>query len=215
MSGHNFMWQNTENRTREKAAKMGRKKKALGRPDIEIHYSYTIYVNTSNPLKVCHQNIRGLFGKTQEVLCFLLSDPPHIICLTEHHLKEYEVNNILIDNYDSGARYCRTVHKNGGVCIFIHNSIKFDNILFEKYCIEKDMEVYDCKLIYTNIRIMVVTVYRSPTGNFDIFLQKLHNILSVHYSNKVEFIICGDVNINYLEKRDRRQQLDSLLRGYL
>jgi hypothetical protein len=38
-------------------------------------------VNASNPLKVCHHNIRGLFGKTQELLCSLLSDPPHIICL--------------------------------------------------------------------------------------------------------------------------------------
>jgi hypothetical protein len=54
-------------------------------------------VNTSNPLKVCHQNIRGLFGRkkknthTQELLCSLLSDPPHKICLIEHHLKEYEI----------------------------------------------------------------------------------------------------------------------------
>jgi hypothetical protein len=95
----------------------------------------SVTTNTSNPLKVCHQNIRGLTGKRQELFCSFLSDPPHIICLTEHHLKEYEVSNILIDNYVLGARYCRTVYKNGGVCIFIHNSIKFNNILLEKYCI--------------------------------------------------------------------------------
>jgi hypothetical protein len=41
----------------------------------------------------------------------------------------------------------------------------------------------------------------------DIILNKLCN-------NKAEFIICGDVNINYLENNDRRQQLDALLNTY-
>jgi hypothetical protein len=103
-------------------------------------------VNASNLLKVYHQNIRGLAGKTQELLCSLQFNPPHIICLTEHHLKEYEINNILIDNYDLGDRYCRTAFKNGGVCIFIHNSIKFNNVSLDKYCVEKDIEVSACKI---------------------------------------------------------------------
>jgi hypothetical protein len=60
----------------------------------------------------------------------------------------------------------------------------------------------------------VITVYRAPTGNFDTFLQKLDNILNIHNNSKSEFIICGDVNVNYLEKGDRRQQLDTLLSTY-
>lgn len=168
-------------------------------------------LNISNPLKVCHQNIRGLVGKTQELLCSLLSDLPHIVCLSEHHLKEFEINNILIDNYDLGAKYSRTSYENGGVCIFIHSSIKYNNISLEKYCVEKDIEVCACKLLLTNIKIIVLTIYRSPSGNFDIFLQNLDNILSSLYNKKSEFIICGDVNINYLENCDRRQQLDTLL----
>jgi hypothetical protein len=102
------------------------------------------------------------------------------------------------------AKYCRKTYKNGGVCIFIHNSIIFNNVLFEKYCVEKDVEVCACKLILTNIKIFVFTVYRSPSGNFDIFFQNL-DILSTHHNNKSEFVICGDVNINYLEKCDIRQ----------
>jgi hypothetical protein len=102
--------------------------------------SHSMVVNTSNLLKVCHQNIRGLFGKTEELLCSLLFDLPHIICLTEHQLNEYEINNILLDNYVMGAKYCRIIHKNGGVCIFIHSSIKFNNVSVAKYCVEKDIE---------------------------------------------------------------------------
>jgi hypothetical protein len=109
----------------------------------------------------------------------------------EHHLKEYEINNILIDNYDLGARYCRTTYKNGGVCIFIHNSIKFSNVSLDKYCVEKDVKVSACKLTPSNVKIIVITVYRAPTGNFDTFLQKLDNILNTHHNNKSEFIICS------------------------
>jgi exonuclease III len=60
----------------------------------------------------------------------------------------------------------------------------------------------------------VLAVYRSPIGNFKKFLQKLDNILSIFQNNKAEVIICGDVNINYLEYCDRRQQLDALLSTY-
>jgi hypothetical protein len=60
----------------------------------------------------------------------------------------------------------------------------------------------------------VLAVYRLPIWNFKKFLQKLNNIFSIFHNNKAEFIICGDVNINYLENCDRRQQLDALLSTY-
>ena len=54
----------------------------------------------------------------------------------------------------------------------------------------------------------------SPSGNFTIFLKNLDSILNTWYSNKIEFVICGDININYLEKWKKRQQLDALLKTY-
>jgi exonuclease III len=171
-------------------------------------------VNTNNLLKVCHQNIRGLLDKTEEFLSSLLFDPPHIICLEEHHLIDPDIDNVLIDNYVLGAKYCRKIHKNGGVCIFIHDSIKFSNTSIVKNCVEMDIEACAIKLISTNIKIIVLAVYRSPSGNFDKFLVKLDNILNTLQNNKSEFIICGDMNINYLENCDRRQQLDTLLSTY-
>jgi mitochondrial fission protein ELM1 len=35
------------------------------------------------------------------------------------------------------------------------------------------------------------------------------------YDNKSEFIICGDININYLENSDTRQQLDAFLSTFI
>jgi hypothetical protein len=117
---------------------------------------------TYNSFKVCHQNIRGLFGKMEQLLNSLLYDLPHIICLTEHHLNEYEINNIVIVNYVLGANYCRSIHKNGGICIFIHCSIMLKNVPAAKYCVEKDTEACAIKLTLTNFTAIILAVYRSP-----------------------------------------------------
>jgi hypothetical protein len=93
----------------------------------------------------------------------------------------------------------------------VHDSIEFSKVSVVTNCVEKDIEACVIKLISTNNKITVLTVYRSPSGNFDIFLEKLDNILNTLHNNKSEFIICGDVNINYLENCDKRQQLDVLL----
>jgi hypothetical protein len=39
--------------------------------------SQSMVFNISNLLKVCHQNIRGPSGKTEELLSSLLFDRPH------------------------------------------------------------------------------------------------------------------------------------------
>ena len=57
-------------------------------------------------------------GKTNEIILSLLTEAPHLICVTEHHLKNYEIDATLISNYKLGAKYCRKKLKNGGVCIY-------------------------------------------------------------------------------------------------
>jgi hypothetical protein len=86
----------------------------------------------------------------------------------------------------------------------------FKNVPIAKYCVE-NIEACAMKLTLTNITTIILAVFRSPIGNFNKFLRKLDNILGMLYNNKSEFIICGDVNINYLENCDTRQQLDAFL----
>jgi hypothetical protein len=69
------------------------------------------------------------------------SDLPHILCLTEHHTKQLELEHLLIENYNLGARYCRTLEK-GGVSIFVHKNLKFNKINLEDYCKDQDSEAF-------------------------------------------------------------------------
>ena len=95
----------------------------------------------SNLFKIYHQNIQGLKGKTNEIMLSLLTESPHLICLTEHHLKNCEIDAIPISNYKLGAKYCRKILKNCVVCIYIQEALKFTNISLQKHCKEQDAEI--------------------------------------------------------------------------
>ena len=62
--------------------------------------------------------------------------------------------------------------------------------------------------------ICVLTLYTAPSGNFIIFLLKLDTILQSLYTPMLRFIICGDININYINESVNKSQLDNLLLSY-
>lgn len=65
----------------------------------------------------------------------------------------------------------------------------------------------------SSANICILSVDRSPTGNFVYFLNALEYILILLYTNTTEFIICSAVNINYLNHNCKKQQLHGT--GYL
>jgi exonuclease III len=67
-----------------------------------------------NPLKIFHQNIRGLKEKINELMISFLNEEPSVICLTEHHLTDCKMDASHIPKYKLGASYCRKKSKNGG-----------------------------------------------------------------------------------------------------
>jgi len=42
-------------------------------------------------LHIYHQNIQGIKWKSDEILDFFYPVFPHIVCITEHHLNQYEI----------------------------------------------------------------------------------------------------------------------------
>jgi len=105
-----------------------------------LKHSYTTKQHVTNKrktkksgnLQLYHQNIRGLHNKTEELTTQWTKHFPHLLCFTEHHLKETEINNIHIENYTLGASYCRHSRTHGGVGIFVHNSLSYTTINLNK-----------------------------------------------------------------------------------
>jgi endonuclease/exonuclease/phosphatase family metal-dependent hydrolase len=59
-----------------------------------------------------------------------------------------------------------------------------------------------------------ICIFKSPAGNFYQFLKLLDIMLTSLYHPKTEFIICGDINVDYLLAKSRKQQLSHLLDSY-
>ena len=163
---------------------------------------------------IYHQNIHGLNGKTDELVISIASEMPHLICLTEHHLKDNEIDVVHIPNYILGARYCRTNLKCGGIGIYIHKNINYSNINLLSYCKEQDIEIVAVELKFTVKNVIVLCVYRAPGGNLDHFLDQLDSILNRLDNPKSECIICGDLNINFIANNIKKTKLENLLNTY-
>jgi len=98
--------------------------------------------------------------------------------------------------------------------MFIQDNIHYTNINMDRYSNEKDIEICAVKLHILSHTIVIITVYRSPTGNIAYFLNNLEAALNQVYSNTVDIILCGDFNTNYLSDNQNKQALSSLLTSY-
>jgi len=88
------------------------------------------------------------------------------------------------------------------------------SINMDRYTNEKDIEICAVKLHILSHTIIIITVYRSPTGNIAYFLNNLKATLNQVYNNTVDVILYGDFNINYLSDNQNKQALNSLLTSY-
>ena len=171
-------------------------------------------VPRNKTLKIFQQNIRGLGNKTNELHCHLHHDFPHILCISEHHLRESELHLTHLANYSLGASYCRKTFLKRGVSIFVYRNLKHNNINIDEYNINKDIEACAIQLDSTFNELCILAIYRSPRGDFTNFLKLLDLILQKLYNNKYNIIICDDVNINYLMDINKKSQLDAVLHSY-
>jgi hypothetical protein len=124
------------------------------------------------------------------------------------------MNNIVMENYMVGASFCRHYAVKGRTCIFVLNYKKFDTVNLDKYFVDIDIELCAVKIQNGSSYVYVLSVYRVPSGNFIKFLFKMDEVLKSLYTLKIEFIICGDFNIDYLTDNYRKNQLNSPLNSY-
>jgi hypothetical protein len=124
-----------------------------------------------------------------ELLCHLHHDPPRILCLTEHYLHRHELASLHIENYMLGS-YCyrKSKHKDG-VCISVHNSVKFTSLNTDSYYLGQDFEVGAIHVNSLCDKLCIWAIYRSPLGNFDTFLSNFDLILHKFLNLKFNFII--------------------------
>jgi len=66
----------------------------------------------------------------------------------------------------------------------------------------KYIEVCVLKLKSTFFNVCIMAVYRAPTGNFNLFLNRLDDITKTLYKVDLKLVVCGELNIDYLTNND-------------
>ena len=118
-----------------------------------------------NNVTIYHQNIRSVTNKSDELSIHLQSNHigPHLICLTEHHLKESKIAKFSLAGYKLASSFCRRESLGGGVCILITNKIMFQSIDLKQFCHEKTIEICAVKLHHKTTKLIIFLHLQSPS----------------------------------------------------
>lgn len=60
----------------------------------------------------------------------------------------------------------------------------------------------------------LMSIYRAPAGNFQVFITKLDAVLSNLFTANTDFILCGDFNVDYIIDSAHKKQLNFLLNSF-
>jgi hypothetical protein len=96
------------------------------------------------------------------------------------------------------------------VCVFfVKKDQCFNKIGISHHCKEQDLEICAVQLETKTSNLIILSLYRAPSGDFQQSLMVLDATLKYLYNPKTEFLVCGDINTDYL-KRERERERNSL-----
>jgi len=96
----------------------------------------------------------------------------------------------------------------------MHETRQCTNINLDEFYKEQDIEACVVKINLSSLTICILSIYRSPTGNFLHFLCTLESIHNFLHNKRIEIIICDDFNISYLNDNDKKSKLYNLFLSY-
>jgi len=110
-----------------------------------------------NSILLYHQNIRSVTNKHDKLSIHMQTHciDPQFICLTEHHLKVIEINNLSLKGYKLASEFCRKKFLGGGVRILINKKLRYSAMDLSQYCQEKTLEICAVKLNFKSLTLSV------------------------------------------------------------
>ena len=88
-------------------------------------------------------------------------------------------------------------------------------ITLNQFCIDKDIEI--CGVSYsteTHKQFLILTCYRSPTGNLNVFCKNIENVLNLLWKANVKIILIGDFNLDPTRDYKKYKILKNILSTY-
>ena len=133
------------------------------------------------------------------------------VCLTETWAKQDTINHLNFNNFYLSSNFCRENAKGGGVAIWINKEIESRILDVDRFCVEKSIELCAVCVRLCNISVIVLTCYRSPSADLNVFFYNIDNALNYLYKPNVSFVLCGDINIDgYISENCQNKKFSTL-----
>ena len=167
-----------------------------------------------NVESILHINMQGLAGKTLILESFLESVEHRFlaICICEHWLSDAEIDGLVIGKYRVVASFSRVLRKRGGVAIMLRDDYCCDPFSLRGFCVELVGEL--AGVVVPALNLTILTVYRSPSENFEDFLIILTDVFDYLNVSCQSTIITGDFNVFFNERDVRKTKLTDIMTEY-
>jgi len=95
------------------------------------------------------------------------------------------------------SSFCRSVHRHGGVAVWSRVGLNVSRLDLGSFSKELHIEV--CGLVWQDgqRQTYIFVFYRSPVGDFQLFLDTLADLIEQYYSPSNNYILLGDFNCHF------------------
>lgn len=163
-----------------------------------------------------HQNLNGLISKSDLLLvCLdeLACEGKYIdiLCITEHNMIKGDELSLVLSDFKLASSFMRK-SRDGGSCILVRGSHRYSEI--KEFINISIPNIFECSAIeLLDHNTIIICIYRSPDNKnhiLDTFFDKFNSILEKR-KQKCKVIICGDFNIDVLQRNKQTNTFRNLI----
>lgn len=130
----------------------------------------------------------------------------YFLILNETWLDRNQIHATVLLDYELGDYFCRETTTGGGCAIWYKKGLITSTLSVAQYSVEKTLEICGLCWHFMNTDYLLISIYRPPDADFQLFLQIMDNLLHDIFDTSKPILVCGDFNINFAlhskEKRD-------------
>ncbi|XP_050507785.1 uncharacterized protein LOC126885309 [Diabrotica virgifera virgifera] len=164
--------------------------------------------------KIICVNAQSITNKSNRIELILSSEDPDVLCVSETWCSDLNKDIFCFQNYNQVASYTRKDKCHGGVSIYI------------KYCLFCKPQVFlntmaeelhfECCVTFSlkDGMCCLINIYRAPSGDIEIFVNKLYSCLNYCFKHFKTIILCGDFNIDYLKDSREKVLFTDLIQSF-
>ena len=167
-------------------------------------------------VSIIHQNVQSI-GNSIDRINEMMKDNLNckVLCLSEHWKSKTLLKNYVINNFRLISEFCREDGKYGGSAIYVRQDLKSRELV----CVTKIAisGVFECSAIecsFGKTGAVIVNVYRPPSGDIRIFLDKIEFLLNKIFIDNKKIFVVGDFNIELLKDNKTKIELLSIMNSF-